>query len=152
MFEKSPLLAFSFATAGQASYLIELGVDLCSVMSEWTDEISNINDVYYKYWLWLLGAYEIVRTMDENKACFAEGRHDDIKALKIHLAEMRIPFAKQQLRGNSNPATKELSVCVIDNDIGFEIKGRIFSAVDTIEMFKEFVLSIQLEHVIARFR
>ena len=45
-------------------------------------------------WVWILGAYEIIRTMQQAQFCFAARVHLPLKELKSKLATVRMPAAK----------------------------------------------------------
>ena len=60
-------------------------------------------------WLWLLGAYEIVRTMHQAKYCFNGRVASDIGNLKDLLAEIRMPAAKMEKLGRKVPVTSTRS-------------------------------------------
>jgi hypothetical protein len=49
-------------------------------------------------WLWVLGAYEVIRTMDEAKECFSDRACKSIKELKNELSQIRMPMAKMEER------------------------------------------------------
>ncbi|MEW8071669.1 MAG: hypothetical protein AB2788_21940 [Candidatus Thiodiazotropha endolucinida] len=152
MMRDNPLLSFSIYTSGQANYLIALGIDLIKEMRSWKNEvIYDFNNTYYRYWLWVLGAYEIIRTMDENNECFVETMQVPIKELKIYLAKIRIPFAKQEIRGKKQRVYGELSVTGIDQDMFFEIEGQRYSATDAITRFKCMIERIQVTDIIKNY-
>jgi len=50
-------------------------------------------------WFWLLGAYEVVRTMHQAKACFSERLVRELSGLRKMLAAVRMPAAKR-IAGN----------------------------------------------------
>ena len=49
-------------------------------------------------WLWVLGAYEVVRTMHEAKECFSDRAYKSIAELKSELSQVRMPMAKMEER------------------------------------------------------
>ena len=61
---------------------------------------------YAFVWAWVLGAYEIVRTMDQHRYRFCSQYHDDISDMKKALAQGRIPLAKQELAGENSLRNK----------------------------------------------
>lgn len=152
MIEEKPLLLFSIYTLGQVEYLVSLGIELVEEMNSWNNgAISDFNNTYYRYWLWVLGSYEVMRTMDENNECFVESMRRAIKQLKVHLADIRIPFAKQELRGKKQKVYAELSVKSVNQDMFFDIKGQEFSAKESITKFNSFIESIKVTDVIKRY-
>lgn len=60
-------------------------------------------------WLWLLGAYEIVRTMCQSKKCFTQQIFDELSQLKKRLAKVRMPAAKMEKPGSKSPVTSDRS-------------------------------------------
>ncbi|MEJ7608333.1 MAG: hypothetical protein WKF37_19220, partial [Bryobacteraceae bacterium] len=46
-------------------------------------------DLYNDFWLWTLGAYEVVRTMDQNSARLVAPKGAEMNAMKRHLATIR---------------------------------------------------------------
>jgi len=60
-------------------------------------------------WLWVLGAYEIVRTMDQAKKCFSERLNQELRGLKKVLANVRMPAAKMEKPGKKLPVTSNRS-------------------------------------------
>jgi hypothetical protein len=60
-------------------------------------------------WFWLLGAYEVVRTMHQAKQCFSERLAADLQDLKKHLARARMPAAKMEKPGRKAPVTSNRS-------------------------------------------
>ncbi len=62
-------------------------------------------------WLWILGAYEVVRTMCQAKDCFSERLLKEIQPLKKSLAEIRMPAAKMEKTHNRGyvPSTRSFA-------------------------------------------
>lgn len=60
-------------------------------------------------WLWSLAAYEVVRTICAVPECFSQSAQDRFKALKGHLADVRMPAAKMEERGRRSPVTSNRS-------------------------------------------
>jgi hypothetical protein len=152
-YEDSPLLDFSFYTDGQATYIIKLGNRLIGEMQKWDSTLYQFNEVYYQYWLWVLGAYEIVRHMSESRYSdsFSPQLKTAIEDLKPYLTEIRIPFAKQELAKKKNSsAITELSVVGTDKDMTFIIKGIEYSAIESINKFRSFVEAINQSDILKR--
>ena len=137
MLNSYPLIGFSKYTHTQVKVLEKLGDDILEILdtSMKGNEIKGEwYPVYGKFWLWVLGAYEVVRTMTDTKTgahdCFSERVKLLLAPLKVHLAEIRMPFAKQQIKGKNQGISGETSIAVIDqlnSDFGFDIGDkRIF--------------------------
>jgi hypothetical protein len=60
-------------------------------------------------WLWLLGAYEVVRTMHQAKECFSERLVQDLSGLKQTLTAIRMPAAKMEKPGKRAAVTSNRS-------------------------------------------
>lgn len=82
--------------------------------------------------------------MDYFNSNFPEPFKHKTKCLKIYIAKMRMPFAKQQLRGKRAPTYDELSICGIDKGLIFMIDGEKFNSLGVIEEIISFIDSITL--------
>lgn len=69
-------------------------------------------------WFWILGAYEVVRTMHQAKQCFSERLVDDLGRLKKTLAVIRMPAAKMEKPG------KKAAVPSNRSPAGYDIENR----------------------------
>lgn len=112
--------------------------------------------IYGLYWLWVLGVYEIVRTMNEYKDCFSGELQLKINTFKARITVLRIPFAKQQLRGRNNKIiSNENSVYSTDlarRDMSFQVEGTLFSVREMIAEFDVFMSSIADKDVLRDMR
>ena len=86
--EKTPLIQFSIGTTIQVQSLRAIGNEIIELSKDWTDEINDFQRVYNLFWLWVLGAHEVIRTMDQHKECFAAHLQAEIGNEKKFLAEM----------------------------------------------------------------
>lgn len=148
MIERSPLVQFSLYTSVQVQTLRNVGGELSGLSKDWTDTITDSQRVYDLFWLWVLGAYEVVRTMSQNKECFASHVQEKIAEQKRTLATIRMPFAKQELKGNSKPVYSEPSVVGVNKSLEFLISGEIYNSTAVVEGFIEFVDSINPNDII----
>lgn len=151
-----PLLYFSLYTAVQVDILKSIARELTQISDKWgapngqARVIENIQRYYGLFWLWTLGAYEVVRTMDANsEKCFGEDARKRIKVVKGKLAEIRMPFAKQQLRSSVIPLNSENSFVNVTNGLCFEIKGEILNSADIIRDTIELFSSITRQDVVS---
>ena len=135
MLNDDPLLAFSPYTSGQVKELKRVAAAILETLDSSIVAGAVIGDgfqrVYWTFWLWTLGAYEVVRTMKQaGKHCFVISLANSIEQLESRLAEIRIPFAKQEIRGKTQPVHAEPSVYDIDTesrDFSYFIGGKRFS-------------------------
>ena len=102
--EREPLLKFSFYLSGRV-------LVLCSIAEE---IIENLDTTGFQFvdgradslmWLWVFGAYEVVRTMHQAKKCFSEDLNAKLGMLKGLLGTARIPSAKMEKRGKKIPVS-----------------------------------------------
>jgi len=56
-------------------------------------------------WLWILGGYEIVRTMVQAEKCFSPEALNRLRSLKKSLAIARMPASKMEKQGKRVPVT-----------------------------------------------
>jgi len=115
---------------------------------DWTDTITDSQRVYDLFWLWVLGAYEVVRTMSQNEECFASPVQEKIVEQKRILATIRMPFAKQELKGSRKPVYSEPSVVAVNKSIEFLISGKTYNSTTVVESFLSFIDSIKPDDVI----
>lgn len=149
--ERNPLTKFSFHTQVQVDILLRFGNEINEITDIYEESrvIEDFNRCYGKFWLWVLGAYEVIRTMDQNKECFSDDLKIKIRYLKIYLATLRMPFAKLELAGKRDSIiTSELSVIGFKKGMCFEIDGKSYSSGNVIEKFSEFIQSIRPDQVL----
>ena len=101
---ENPLLTFSLYTPVQIKILIGMGEEIECLLDK--DEFLKS---YGLFWLWLLGAFEVVRTMHAAKSRFSPNAWNAITKSKGRLARLRAPMAKQKLT-NGKEIYAELSV------------------------------------------
>ena len=161
MLDDNPLILFSLYTDSQAKYLVKYGKKIIGVMDDGIGEnriMENVlPEVYGMFWLWVLGAYEVVRTMSQHAICFEKTIAADIHKVKKTLHRIRIPFAKQELpgfsRNNPNYIYDELSIHGIDDskkDFTYKVLDREISTRDTILEFERFIHSIERRHIMGK--
>ena len=114
MLRRKPLIAFSVYTDIQATILIDTANNIRAGLDDIFEgdviQVVKLNSAYGLFWLWLLGAYEVVRTMCQAENCFSQGLRERLESFKRRLADLRIPFAKQEYRGERVPIRGELSM------------------------------------------
>jgi hypothetical protein len=156
-----PLLIFSFYTVNQIGTLQSLGNEItemlnASITVQENGEIrfEKFTKLYGLFWLWTLGAYEVIHTMASAKGCFLINVRQRLEKLSKKLAKIRAPFAKQKISGLEIPTPGEPSVSGIDGkkkDISFFIQGETYWARSLINEFSELVKSIRREDVLMSF-
>jgi hypothetical protein len=114
-----------------------------------------INHIHGHFWLWVLASYEIARTMDQNSDCFKDETAKRIKAFKKKIAELRIPFAKQEYNNNGGIITgAELSIAGIDptdKDIAYTVKGKVYKVRSLVEDFERLIRGIRHEDILKKY-
>ena len=149
-----PLGEFSIYSQIQSQIVRELGRRL---LNRLVDGIGDpTNGSYGQFWLWVLGAFEIVRTMCQAEKCFAQSLVAELKSLKRLLRAIRIPFAKQELPGHkSAPVGGEPSICGINTsppDMRFKVQGQLISARELISEFERVFGGITKADILADHR
>jgi hypothetical protein len=160
MYNRHPLLLFSFATQSQVTAVHELGNEILGLIKQSKTGGRSLDDTkimraYNLFWFWVLGAYEVLRTMDQHKKCFTSTIANEINSLKKKLAVVRVPFAKQELRGTGEPISGELSIYGFGSDLHtllFQIQGKSYDAVDLIRDVMQFFHGINREAIISAMR
>ncbi len=112
--EREPLLAFSFYLSTRNNLLLftldEIVKELDNAFAdERTMKWDSITKASDSMWFWTLGAYEVVRTIDQAKECFSEDFISRIKGLKRELAIVRMPSAKMEEQGKPLPVNSNRS-------------------------------------------
>lgn len=135
IYMEHPLLAFSVYTHIQSEIVRGLGneviASLDTAIASDAVDATTINRAYGQFWLWVLGAYEITRTISQAKACFSPRVGANVLDFKQRLGRLRIPFAKQEYAGGTALLGSETSISGIDNqkkDMTFSVQGVVFSA------------------------
>lgn len=111
--ERDPLMAFSHYLTGRVYVLLtiadEIKENLDQGFSEQTVDDCRISRAESLMWLWALGAYEVVRTICQAKACFTQRALDEMGQLKKTLSAVRMPAAKMEKAGQKVPVTSNRS-------------------------------------------
>jgi hypothetical protein len=157
-FEKNPLLAFSPLTHLQVAALLALGDEIkdlisASVTGTSTVDGTTLNQAYARLWLWVLGAYDVLRTMSQAKACFTDDVAAQLIEEKRYLARLRMPLSKQEFAGVKAPSGLAGLLCGVDTsakDVSFTIGNEVYSANSVIARFAALISSIKLSDIKAR--
>ena len=143
----NPISAVSLYSQIQADYLVQLGKRLSAKMDTYEGTIDDFTETYGQFWLWLLGAYEVIRTLCEYSDQFDPDFAEKLQELKRDLAKVRVPFAKQEYRGRSEGIGGDLSVTSFGKDMKFQIDGEEVSSQDVIAKVTNFIESIDLNQI-----
>ncbi|MCV2872339.1 hypothetical protein OEZ71_08530 [Defluviimonas sp. WL0050] len=156
--DQFPILLFSLSTQVQIQaltrtrQLIENSIEVVKTSDNSSTVNGNVAQAYDLFWLWTLGAYEVTRTMCQNKACFDPSLHQGLLDLKHYLAELRMPFAKQELARSGQPVSRENSITGIHEQLGmaFEVRGVVYHTIEVMDRFTRFVAKIKREQILRR--
>jgi hypothetical protein len=118
MVEKDPLIAFSWYLSGRVRCVVELGTEVLVNL-----DAAHVGDgldggsfarAEMMMWFWVLGAYEVVRTMCQAKGSFRSELMQKLTKLKKELSRARMPAAKMEVPGKRKPVTSNRSPAVWD--------------------------------------
>ncbi len=111
--ERDPLIAFSHYLSGRVHVLLAIADEITENLDGgFSGQIIDGRRVVRAeslMWLWMLGAYEVVRTMCQSKACFTQQTLDELNKLKKLLSVVRMPAAKMEKPGVKIPVTSNRS-------------------------------------------
>lgn len=110
---REPLIAFSHYLAGRVNLLCSFGDEITQHLDKGFSgpciNGARIERAESLMWFWLLGAYEVVRTMHQAKGCFSENLTQELGTLKKTLAIVRMPAAKMEKPGKRAPVSSNRS-------------------------------------------
>ncbi|MBM3492992.1 MAG: hypothetical protein FJX72_01525 [Armatimonadetes bacterium] len=104
-----------------------------------------------RFWLRVLGAYEVVRTMAQAGDCFSERARGSLANLKGRLGPLRVAFAKQEQQGKKRPIGNEASVYdfgMVTRDLLFRVADQPVSARELIGSFEETMAAITANDIL----
>jgi hypothetical protein len=119
MLKRAPLMRFSTHSQVQIETVRKLSAELIQNLDQGIQghqiDGQTFQRIYGGFWLWVLGAYEVTRTMSEYKNCFSGCLNTAVSTFKRSISILRIPFEKQQFMGrDKRPINGEASVCGFD--------------------------------------
>ena len=122
VFDREPLMVFSFYLSGRVNVLCSLAKEIVENLDagfsgECIDG-GRVGRAESLMWLWVLGAYEVVRTMHQAKECFSERLAQELHDLKKSLATVRMPAAKMEKTGGKGVVPSNRSPS------GWDVKNR----------------------------
>jgi hypothetical protein len=145
-----PLVLFSVYTDIQTDSLLRIGTEIIESMKKFspTKAEDYTPKTYGLFWLWILGAYEVIRVMNANSDCFNKKTQAKLEDLKEKLAKIRIPFAKQERRGSNKKGRynigNALSITEFKKgDMGFTIDSENFFFKPIFKEFKKLLTKIK---------
>ncbi len=110
---REPLIVFSYYLAGRVNVLCSFGDEITQNLDKGFSgtyiDGGCIERAESLMWFWLLGAYEVVRTMHQAKICFSERLLQELVPLKKMLASARMPAAKMEKLGKKEAVTSNRS-------------------------------------------
>lgn len=148
---EKPLITFSLDTHNQLDILLWLAQEIRTALD--TFDGSSFARQYSLSWLWVIGAYELTRTMSHVKSCFTDELGTKLLTLKKVLASLRMPFAKQEYQGKGGPILGEASVSDFDverKDLTFTVNSQDFSVRNLLDRFESVLCGIKLPDILRR--
>ncbi len=86
MLNENPLIAFSVYTHIQVEIVRDLGRQILEILDNafkpGVAEGNSVNRSYGLFWLWILGSYEVTRTMTQADSCFSNALMAKLKSFK----------------------------------------------------------------------
>jgi hypothetical protein len=155
IFKANPLLKFSQYTQIQRDILGKVGKEIERILDSCIGndgyDAAELHRAYGFFWLWVLGAFEVTRTMASAKKCFKPNVLRSVLDFKEQLVILRAPFSKQELRGRRTPVFGELNIYGIDperKDFSFEIEGKVIYVREVMAEFEKLMESINIDDVL----
>ncbi|WP_020469934.1 hypothetical protein [Zavarzinella formosa] len=155
--QKNPLVRFSWYLNGRIFVLNQLSSEIIENLNKaWPGKglcVEFLQKAESQLWFWTLGAYEMIRTMDQAKTCFSCRLHPQLLAVKNRLSTARMPAAKMEVRSKKTPIASDRSPCDFDNqnrDLLIGDPENPVSGRDVLKEFSQFISSIRLEDILKR--
>lgn len=160
MVKHDPLIAYSFYLSGRVNCLLDVSREVTTLLDEGfgsgTVDGSKVGRAEMLGWLWVLGAFEIIRTMNQSKRrCFTEQLHPEMTMLKKRLAMVRVPATKLEEAGGKLPISSDRSpsgwhIGRKDLIVSSPHSGEMIYLRDLFLEFENFVASTTPQDVLAR--
>ena len=117
--DRDPLMAFSLYLSGRTAVLLSIADEIIDHLDQSFSrpvvDGAGVERAESLMWLWILGAYEVVRTMCQAKSCFSERALNDLIKLKKTLSTVRMPAAKMEKPGRKIPVTSNRTPSALGN-------------------------------------
>lgn len=105
--ERDPLMAFSHYLSGRVHILLALKEEILEHLESGFSgkhvDGGRVGRAESLMWLWILGAYEVVRTMCQAKSCFSDSMLNELALLKKTLSAARMPLPRWRRSARRNP-------------------------------------------------
>lgn len=154
---QNPLVKFSFYLWGRVRVLFDIRIEILQCLDNAfaSDLVAHesLSRAEMLSWLWILGAYEVVRTMCQADTCFSLEAAAKLRTLKRKLAIVRMPAAKMEKIGKSIPVTSGRSAAGIDlknKDILVGDPSEGHSARELLNHFYTVFSSLQEDDILAQ--
>ena len=153
---RDPLVRFSVYSQIQAQTLRDLSNEITELIDasikdgQFVDG-SKFQLIYGRFWMWVLGAYEVTRTMSENTVCFSSNLNKKVAEFKAQISVLRMPFAKLQFKRCNKPISNEASIYSVDmdaRDFLFQVGDKKFPMRSLMKEFLGLLASIKPEDVL----
>nr|WP_298521991.1 hypothetical protein [uncultured Halomonas sp.] len=120
MFEAHPLMAFAPLMEMQVRSLDEMAGAIEETLDASFTGGSNVDGalmskVYGLIWLWVLGVYEVLRTMCQAKECFSQSLGEQLCSQKRYFAKLRMPLQNMNL--NVKKGCLALRACFLESTL-----------------------------------
>ena len=157
MLNENPLVAFSVYTHIQVEIVRDLGRQILEILDSAFEpgmaDGNCVNRAYGLFWLWVLGSYEVTRTMSQAESSFSNPLAVKLKTFKKKVSSLRMPFAKQEYPNKRRPIKAEASISGIDTqtgDLKFEVRGKVLSMRSFVNEFESLFSSVRLADILQR--
>lgn len=112
-FSRQPLLKFSDILNTRNNQLATIADEILNLLESGISKdflnMPKVERAGILAWLWVLGAYEIIRTMCQAKKSFSSEYMNKLTPLKQKLAKVRMPDAKMEKQGQNKPVSSNRS-------------------------------------------
>jgi hypothetical protein len=154
IFAREPLIAFSFYLSGCNNLLLSLSDEIIDNLDKGflgsTIDTGYVGKASASMWFWILGAYEVTRTISQANDCFSIDFIERVDLLKKELSIVRMPIAKMEKRGAKEPVLSERSPDGWDIDKKDLLVGdpdNPISARQLLQNYENTVLSLRINDV-----
>jgi hypothetical protein len=155
---RHPLIRFSIYTHLQVEIVREIAAEILALLDSLPEgsaiDARVVNRAYGRFWLWVLAAFEVTRTM--KPACFSGRLNERLGAFRRRVVVMRAPFTKQQLAGKKLPINAEASIAAWQHqgepDFAFKVGDDFIWVRPLLAEFEDLVSSIKPDDILLDLR
>lgn len=152
-----PLAKYSFYAHGRVQLLMEVRGEILKELDLTFQDLKvlrfeNLRRAESLSWLWVLGAYEVVRTMEQAERCFSLRAQHSLRRMKRQLKAVRMPSAKMEQPGQYVAVPSRRSPAELrlpDRDLSIGDPDKPHSVRRLLDQFAEFVRSFEEADVLA---